>query len=90
MAIFLTRTGALFFQTRNNEIPIITNNKVHTGGNIQLGGFHEGLCNWAYQPGISLTEKKPPLNPKITVIASDRTNLTGLLINIKLIRFHSF
>ena len=90
IAVFFNRSGALVFQTWNSENPIIIYNKVQTGGNTQLGGFQEGLLSCAYQPGISLTEKKPPLKPGMTVIASDRTNLIGLFINIKLILSRSF
>ena len=89
IAIFFDRAGALFFQTRNNEIPFNTNKLVQTGGNIQFGGFQEGLFKCTYQPGISLTEKNPPLNPTITVMAKDRTSLIGLFINIKLNHSHS-
>ncbi len=55
-------------QTKNKEIPIITNKVVHTGPNTQFGGVKDGFCKVAYQPGMAGVVKIEPITPAIRQI----------------------
>ena len=68
--------------TKYKEIPIKTNNTVHTGPKTQLGGLKRGLFKLLYQVlicGVVKTAPTVPTNSQIIMLIKSFTKLLKLI-----------
>ena len=81
-AIFTSLRSNPLFHTKNAAMPMRTNSVVHTGPNIQDGGFNAGLVIPAYQVWIDGAVKTEPMIPadSETIIAKMSLKVLFILI----------